>query len=103
MDILEIPLESVEWGSLETVRFLAIGEDVQMLKTHLATDAGKEIIKKIGLIYQINIAPKQIKVDEVSYIVDLKKGKVTKCHEDANSNESKWNMDCSTVLKAIQD
>lgn len=28
------------------------------LKLHLSTDAGKELIKKIGLVYQINIAPK---------------------------------------------
>ncbi|PHT84616.1 hypothetical protein T459_13059 [Capsicum annuum] len=28
------------------------------MKLHLSTDAGKELIKKIGLVYQINIAPK---------------------------------------------
>ncbi|KAH1065616.1 hypothetical protein J1N35_030603 [Gossypium stocksii] len=50
----------------------------EMMKAHLASDAGKELIKKIGLVYQINIAPKKIGFDEVSYIVDLKKGEVTK-------------------------
>ena len=75
----------------------------EMMKIHLATDAGKEITKKIDLVYQFNIAPKvhpfcltsilfeslllilgfiydlqKIGVDEVSYIVDLKKGEVTK-------------------------
>ncbi|XWS21196.1 hypothetical protein CRYUN_Cryun30bG0034600 [Craigia yunnanensis] len=50
----------------------------EMMKIHLATDAGKEITKKIGLVYQFNIAPKKIGFDEVSYIVDLKKGEVTK-------------------------
>ncbi|MFQ6621844.1 hypothetical protein Gotur_002518 [Gossypium turneri] len=49
-----------------------------MMKIHLASDAGKELIKNIGLVYQINIAPKKIGFDEVSYIVDLKKGEVTK-------------------------
>ncbi|KAB2082635.1 hypothetical protein ES319_A05G211200v1 [Gossypium barbadense] len=49
-----------------------------MMKAHLASDAGKELTKKIGLVYQINIAPKKIGFDEVSYIVDLKKGEVTK-------------------------
>ncbi|XWS21191.1 hypothetical protein CRYUN_Cryun30bG0034100 [Craigia yunnanensis] len=50
----------------------------EMMKIHLATNAGKEITKKIGLVYQFNIAPKKIGFDEVSYIVDLKKGEVTK-------------------------
>ncbi|KAK8678536.1 hypothetical protein V6N13_144033 [Hibiscus sabdariffa] len=50
----------------------------EMMKGHLASDAGKELTKKIGLVYQINIAPKKIGIDEVSYVVDLKNGKVTK-------------------------
>ncbi|KAK5845534.1 Peroxisomal multifunctional enzyme type 2 [Gossypium arboreum] len=63
----------------------------EMMKIHLDSDAGKELIKNIGLVYQINIAPKvehrvyqiniapkKIGFDEVSYIVDLKKGEVTK-------------------------
>ncbi|CAN4122684.1 unnamed protein product [Withania somnifera] len=44
------------------------------LKLHLSTDAGKELIKKIGLVYQINIAPKKIGFNEKVYVVDLKKG-----------------------------
>lgn len=31
---------------------------MEQMKLHLSTDAGKELIKKIGLVYQINIAPK---------------------------------------------
>ncbi|XP_022752327.1 non-specific lipid-transfer protein-like 1 [Durio zibethinus] len=50
----------------------------EMMKIYLASDAGKELTKKIGLVYQINIAPKKIGFDEVSYVVDLKKGEVTK-------------------------
>ncbi|KAE8734887.1 Alpha-amylase-like [Hibiscus syriacus] len=50
----------------------------EMIKFHLATDAGKYLTKKIGLVFQINIAPKKIGIDEVSYVVDLKKGEVTK-------------------------
>lgn len=30
----------------------------EQMKLHLTTDAGKALIKKIGLVYQINIAPK---------------------------------------------
>ncbi|KAK4770992.1 hypothetical protein SAY87_031524 [Trapa incisa] len=56
---------------------------MEQMKQHLATDAGKELTKKIGLVYQINIAPKKIGFDEVVYIVDLKKGQLTKgpCEE----------------------
>lgn len=31
---------------------------MEQMKLHIATDAGKELTKKIGLVYQINIAPK---------------------------------------------
>ncbi|OWM80725.1 non-specific lipid-transfer protein-like 1 [Punica granatum] len=51
---------------------------MEQMKKHLSTDAGKEITKKVGLVYQINIAPKKIGFDEVVYIVDLKKGELTK-------------------------
>jgi hypothetical protein len=29
-----------------------------MVRTHLTTDAGKELQTKVGFVYQINIAPK---------------------------------------------
>uniref|UniRef100_A0A1J3H4W1 Non-specific lipid-transfer protein-like n=2 Tax=Noccaea caerulescens TaxID=107243 RepID=A0A1J3H4W1_NOCCA len=51
---------------------------MDLMKQHLSSDAGKELTKKIGLVYQINIAPKKLGFEEVSYIVDLKKGEVTK-------------------------
>ncbi|KAI4366429.1 hypothetical protein MLD38_022310 [Melastoma candidum] len=51
---------------------------MDQMKLHLSTDAGKELTQKIGLVYQINIAPKKIGFDEVVYVVDLKKGDVTK-------------------------
>jgi hypothetical protein len=31
---------------------------LEQMKQHLATDAGKELTKKINLVYQFNIAPK---------------------------------------------
>ncbi|VVA92748.1 unnamed protein product [Arabis nemorensis] len=31
---------------------------MDLMKQHLSTDAGNELTKKIGLVYQINIAPK---------------------------------------------
>jgi hypothetical protein len=46
---------------------------MDMMKEHLSTDAGKEVTEKIGLVYQINIAPKKLGFEEVTYIVDLKK------------------------------
>lgn len=48
------------------------------MKHHLTTDAGKALIKKIGLVYQLNIAPKKIGFQEEVYVVDLKKGEVKK-------------------------
>jgi hypothetical protein len=31
---------------------------LEQMKQHLASDAGKELTKKINLVYQFNIAPK---------------------------------------------
>ena len=31
---------------------------MEQMKQHLATDSGKQVTKKIGLVYQIQIAPK---------------------------------------------
>nr|VDD50334.1 unnamed protein product [Brassica oleracea] len=49
-----------------------------MMKHHLSTDAGKELTEKIGLVYQIKVSPKKLGFEEVTCIVDLKKGEVTK-------------------------
>uniref|UniRef100_A0A0D9WN64 SCP2 domain-containing protein n=1 Tax=Leersia perrieri TaxID=77586 RepID=A0A0D9WN64_9ORYZ len=51
---------------------------LEQARLHMATDAGKELTKKIGLVYQLNIAPKKIGVDEEIFVIDLKKGEVTK-------------------------
>ncbi|KAJ4966089.1 hypothetical protein NE237_017938 [Protea cynaroides] len=57
---------------------------LEQMKLQLATDAGKEIAKKIGHVYQINIAPKKIGFNEVIFIVDFKKGEVTKGPYEGN-------------------
>ncbi|KAM0952616.1 putative hydro-lyase [Dioscorea sansibarensis] len=49
---------------------------LDQMKLHMASDAGKELTKKIGLVYQLNIAPKKMGIDEKVFIVDLKEGKV---------------------------
>ncbi|XP_047156474.1 sterol carrier protein 2 [Vigna umbellata] len=51
---------------------------MEQMKQHFATDAGKKLAEKIGLVYQFHIAPKKLGFDEVVYTVDLKKGEVTK-------------------------
>ncbi|PWA75936.1 SCP2 sterol-binding domain-containing protein [Artemisia annua] len=51
---------------------------MDQMKAHFSTDAGKAITIKIGLVYQINIARKKLGYDEEIYVVDLKKGEVTK-------------------------
>ncbi|KAL8094606.1 sterol carrier protein 2-like [Apium graveolens] len=50
---------------------------MEQMKAHLSTDAGKDIVKKVNLVYQLNIAPKKIGFNEEIYVVDLKKGEVT--------------------------
>nr|XP_043608242.1 sterol carrier protein 2-like [Erigeron canadensis] len=51
---------------------------MDQMKTHFSTDAGKALTKKINLVYQIHIAPKKVGFNEEIYVVDLKKGEVTK-------------------------
>ncbi|KAD4385240.1 hypothetical protein E3N88_25408 [Mikania micrantha] len=51
---------------------------MDQMRIHFTTDAGKALTKKIGLVYQINLAPKKIGFNEEIYVVDLKKGEVTK-------------------------
>ncbi|KAK1407611.1 hypothetical protein QVD17_39231 [Tagetes erecta] len=51
---------------------------MDQMNTHFTTDAGKALTKKIGLVYQIHIAPKKMGFNEEIYVVDLKKGEVTK-------------------------
>lgn len=31
---------------------------MEQMKAHLSTDAGKDIVKKLNLVFQLNIAPK---------------------------------------------
>ncbi|XP_008811410.1 non-specific lipid-transfer protein-like 1 [Phoenix dactylifera] len=62
-------------GSSSSLKSAAL---LEQMKLHLASDAGKDLTKKIGLVYQLNIAPKKIGMDEEIYVVDLKEGKVTK-------------------------
>lgn len=50
---------------------------MEQMKAHLTTDAGKDIVKKVNLVYQLNIAPKKIGFNEEIFVVDLKKGEVT--------------------------
>ncbi|KAK4490370.1 hypothetical protein RD792_001046 [Penstemon davidsonii] len=49
---------------------------MEQMKLHMSTDAGKKLVEKIGLVYQINIAPKKIGFNDKSFVVDLKKGEV---------------------------
>ncbi|KAI8015098.1 Non-specific lipid-transfer protein [Camellia lanceoleosa] len=53
-------------------------EVLEQMKLHLSSDVGKHLTKKIGLVYQLNIAPKKIGFNEDIFVVDLKKGEVKK-------------------------
>ncbi|KAI5059448.1 hypothetical protein GOP47_0025767 [Adiantum capillus-veneris] len=50
----------------------------QQMQQHLQSDAGKDVLNKVGLVYQMVIAPKKLGKDEETFVVDLKKGKVYK-------------------------
>ncbi|KAL5714164.1 sterol carrier protein 2 [Ranunculus cassubicifolius] len=50
---------------------------LDQMKIHLSTGAGKELTKKINLVYQFNIAPKKMGFNEEIFTVDLKKGEVS--------------------------
>ena len=45
-------------GSVSEGSSLKSAQLLEMVRTHLTTDAGKELQTKVGFIYQINIAPK---------------------------------------------
>ncbi|KAK8458039.1 hypothetical protein SEVIR_3G288200v4 [Setaria viridis] len=47
---------------------------LEQRRLHMATDAGKELIKKVGLVYQLNIAPKKLGVDEEIFVGEVTKG-----------------------------
>ncbi|XP_062093294.1 sterol carrier protein 2-like [Humulus lupulus] len=49
-----------------------------LMKQHFETEEGKHLCKKVNLVYQINLAPKKIGIDEVCYTIDLKNAKVFK-------------------------
>ncbi|EMS54111.1 hypothetical protein CFC21_093963 [Triticum aestivum] len=61
----------MEASKLKAARLL------EQMSAHLATDAGKEIANKVGFVYQLNISPKKMGVDEEIFVVDLKKGAVS--------------------------
>ncbi|XP_065848049.1 sterol carrier protein 2 [Euphorbia lathyris] len=51
---------------------------LDLLARFLETEEGAKVQKKINLVYQFNLAPKKIGLNEVAVTVDLKNGKVTK-------------------------
>ncbi|KAL5212704.1 hypothetical protein ABZP36_023551 [Zizania latifolia] len=57
---------------------LKSAELLEQMRIHLASGAGKEIAEKVGFVYQLNISPKRLGVDEEVFAVDLKKGVVSK-------------------------
>ncbi|XP_042012988.1 uncharacterized protein LOC121761406 [Salvia splendens] len=67
---------------------------MEQMKLHMSTDAGKQLTKKIGLVYQSNIAPKKIGFNEKSFVVDLKKGEV----KEDSCDEDKGQYQCSAEI-----
>ncbi|KAG6499494.1 hypothetical protein ZIOFF_002367 [Zingiber officinale] len=75
---------------------------LEQMKVHLATDAGKQISSKISLVYQLNIAPKKIGVDEEIYVVDLKQGTVTEDNDFLSIATGKMNPQIAFVRGAMK-
>ncbi|CAK9135310.1 unnamed protein product [Ilex paraguariensis] len=72
---------------------------MEQMKLHLSTDAGKELTKKIGLVYQINISPKKIGINEEAYVVDLKKGEVKKGQYEGGKPDATFSFTDDDFLK----
>ncbi|KAG8072520.1 hypothetical protein GUJ93_ZPchr0006g45003 [Zizania palustris] len=53
---------------------LKSAELLEQMRIHLASGAGEEV----GFVYQFNISPERLGVDEEVFAVDLKKGVVSK-------------------------
>eukprot|EP00897_Mesotaenium_endlicherianum_P005325 jgi/Mesen1/4820/ME000243S04014 len=64
--------EKLDSSSLKSAALL------EQMQGHIASEAGEELQKKIGFVYQLNIAPQKIGVKEEIFVVDLKERKVTK-------------------------
>ncbi|KAG6506026.1 hypothetical protein ZIOFF_031341 [Zingiber officinale] len=75
---------------------------LEQMKVHLAIDAGKQISSKISLVYQLNIAPKKIGVDEEIYVVDLKQGTVTEDNDFLSIATGKMNPQIAFVRGAMK-
>ncbi|MED6145942.1 sterol carrier protein 2 [Stylosanthes scabra] len=71
------------------------------MKQHLSTDAGKEIVKNVGLVYEFHIAPEKTEVDEVIYTIDLKKGEVTKGPYEGGEPDAIFSVKNDDFVKII--
>ncbi|KAK9946511.1 hypothetical protein M0R45_011974 [Rubus argutus] len=72
---------------------------LEQMKHHLNTDQGKAIAKKIGLVYQINIAPKKLGFNEVAYTIDLKKGEFKKGEYEGGKADAIFSFTDEDFLK----
>ncbi|CAM8980168.1 unnamed protein product [Rhodiola kirilowii] len=70
-----------------------------LMKAHFATEAGKEITKKVGYVYQLNIAPKKIGIDEQIYVIDLKKGEIIKGQYEGGKPDATFSFTDDDFIK----
>ncbi|CAI5458321.1 unnamed protein product [Closterium sp. Yama58-4] len=62
---------------LSAISKLKSAELLELMNAYLQTPAGDDLKDKIGLVYQFNISPKKIGINEEKFTVDLKSKKVT--------------------------
>lgn len=67
--------ESETFASSSELKSAAL---LDQMKAHLQTEAGEELKQKVGFVYQLNIGPKKMGINDEIYVVDLKNSTVTK-------------------------
>ncbi|XP_047323251.1 sterol carrier protein 2 [Impatiens glandulifera] len=85
----------------DSVQQLKSASIFDQMKAHISSEAGKELIKKIGLVYQINIAPKKLGINEEVYTVDLKKGEVKKGPYEDGKPDATFSFTDNDFIKVV--
>ncbi|EEF52404.1 sterol carrier protein 2 [Ricinus communis] len=75
---------------------------LDLLSGYLETDEGKQLQKKINLVYQFHLAPKKIGVDEVIITVNLKKGEVTKGPYEGGKPDATFSLKDEDFVKLAE-
>ncbi|KAJ9166236.1 hypothetical protein P3X46_021014 [Hevea brasiliensis] len=73
-----------------------------LVRRFLETDEGIKLRKKVNLVYQFNIAPKKIGIDEVPYTLNLKTGEVIKGPYEGSKPDATFFISDEDFVKFIE-